>query len=132
MQALSYRIEPRFSETDALGHISHTFLPVWFEQARTPLFRLFNPELSLDTWNLILKNISVDYRAQIYMTAPVDIETWVSRIGNSSFVVVHEAHQNGQVVARGEVVMIYFDYRQQTKADIPAPIRKSLSAHLVE
>lgn len=130
MQTFSYRIEPRFSETDALGHINHTFLPVWFEQARTPLFKLFNPELSLDTWNLILKNINVDYRAQIYMTAPVDIETWVKHIGNSSFVVVHEAAQNGQVVAHGEVVMIYFDYQKQAKAEIPADIRESLTTYL--
>lgn len=132
MQTFNYEIDPRFGETDALGHINHAVLPVWFEQARTPLFRLFNPELALDTWNLILKKLEVDYKAQIYAMQPVDITTWLGSIGNSSFLVKHEARQNGQLVAAGEVVMIYFDYKLQSKATIPAEIRKILTPYLAQ
>ncbi len=39
-------ITPRFSDTDALGHINNTNVPVWFEGTRDPLFRLFTPDLS--------------------------------------------------------------------------------------
>ena len=38
-------ITPRFCDTDALGHISNTTLPVWFEGARDPIFRWFTPDL---------------------------------------------------------------------------------------
>ncbi len=132
MQTFNYQIDPRFGETDALGHINHAVVPVWFEQARMPLFKLFNPELSLASWNLILKKIEVDYLAQIFVNSPVNITTWVGRVGNSSFLVKHEAHQNGQCVARGEVLMVYFDYGKQSKADIPADIRKIIAPYVSE
>ena len=31
---LSLTVSPRFAETDALGHINNTVIPVWFEQGR--------------------------------------------------------------------------------------------------
>ncbi|MBC7185133.1 MAG: acyl-CoA thioesterase, partial [Marinobacter sp.] len=57
-------LEPRFSDTDALGHISNTTLPVWFEQARTPVFRIFHPTLEADTWPLIIARLEIDLMAQ--------------------------------------------------------------------
>ena len=44
---LATSISPRFLETDALGHINNTVLPMWFEAAREPVFRMFSPELDL-------------------------------------------------------------------------------------
>lgn len=38
-------IQPRFNETDALGHINNTVLTAWFEGARDPIFKLFTPDL---------------------------------------------------------------------------------------
>ena len=59
-------VTPGFSDTDALGHINNAKLPVWFENARTPIFKIFNPQLSLDAWPLILAKIEVNFLAQIY------------------------------------------------------------------
>jgi len=47
-------ITPRFSDTDALGHINNTMVPIWFEGARDPVFKLFMPELDPNNWQLIL------------------------------------------------------------------------------
>ena len=44
----------RFYETDALAHVSNTVLVGWFESGREPIFKLFNPELDLQNWPLIL------------------------------------------------------------------------------
>ena len=38
-------ITPRMGDTDAMRHITNTALPVWFEIARTELFKIFNPKL---------------------------------------------------------------------------------------
>lgn len=35
---LEMQIQPRFQETDALGHINNTVPAVWFESARDPCF----------------------------------------------------------------------------------------------
>ncbi|MCJ8299448.1 MAG: hypothetical protein MJK13_11020 [Pseudomonadales bacterium] len=47
-------ISPRFLETDALGHINNTVLPMWFEASRDPVFKIFSPELDVNNWKLIL------------------------------------------------------------------------------
>lgn len=121
-------IEPRFSETDALGHINNTALPAWFEFARKPVFELFNPALSFGEWNLILRRIDVEFLRQIYVADPVEICTYIGEIGNTSFTVRHEAWQNGELAASGNAVMIHFDYERQKKADIPPEIRAKLEA----
>ncbi|MBN8429735.1 MULTISPECIES: thioesterase family protein [Microbulbifer] len=126
----TYQVEPRFSETDALGHINNTVVPVWFEQGRTPIFQLFNPELNLRQWNLILKKMEVDFVAQIYLYSPVEIRTTLSAVGNTSMTIHQEIWQNEKLVAQGDCVMVHFDYQKQTKAPIPDEVREKLIPHL--
>lgn len=130
MKAFVKTIEPRFAETDALGHINHTVVPVWFEQARTPIFEMFNPGQDLKVWNLILKRIDVDYVGQIFLGSDVTIHTTLKSLGNSSLVIHHEARQNERVVAQGDVVLVYFNYEAQTKATIPDEIREKITPYL--
>jgi len=125
-------LEPRFSDTDALGHISNTTLPVWFEQARTPVFRLFHPTLEADTWPLIIARLEVDLLAQSYWHIPVRIKTGIGKIGNSSFHVVQEAWQGGKQIARGVAVLIHFDYETEKALPIPEDIKARLAEHVVE
>jgi acyl-CoA thioester hydrolase len=127
-----YTLQPRFSDTDGLGHISNTTLPAWLEEARTDIFRIFNPGLSLKTWNLILKKYEIDFVAQIWREYPVEIETGVETIGNSSFVVLQRVKQQGNVVATGRTVLVHFDYASGRPAPIPEDIKAQLTAHMVQ
>ncbi len=123
-------VEPRFSETDALGHINNTVLPVWFEQARTPIFKFFTPTLAVDEWSLILAKIEVSFLKQIYYGEVLEIKTYIEMIGTKSFVVYHEAWQHQQQVANGKAVMVYFDHASQKSQQIPETIKELLKAHL--
>tara|TARA_R110001592_G_scaffold57536_11_gene174730 strand:- start:16007 stop:16318 length:312 start_codon:yes stop_codon:yes gene_type:complete len=99
---------------------------MWFETGRTPVFEIFNPGQHLNTWNVILRKIDVDFVAQIYYGHPVEIRTRVGHVGSSSFVCEHEAWQRGSLVATGSAVMIYFDFEQQRKQEITAALRAEL------
>ncbi|MDX1457740.1 MAG: thioesterase family protein [Marinobacter sp.] len=123
------QIDPRFNDTDALGHISNTAYPVWFEQARTPVFELFHPSLDVKTWPIILARIEVDLKAQCYWGKPIDIETAVGKVGNSSCQVIQRAFQEGKEVAAGTAVLIYFDYRTEKPMPISDEIRARLAEH---
>ncbi len=127
-----FELQPRFSDTDALGHISNTTLPVWFEQARMPLFSIFHPTLDVKTWPLIIARVEIDFVAQSYWHLPVEVRTGVGKIGNSSFHAVQEAWQDGKQIARGTAVLIHFDYTSEKARSIPDDIRAELSRHLVE
>ncbi len=127
-----HEIEPRFNDTDALGHISNTAFPAWFEQARTPVFRLFHPGLGFGEWNMILARVEIDFKAQSYWSMPVNIRTYIGKIGSSSVHVIQEAWQGGTEVARGLAVLIYFDYTNEQAQPIPDEIRTRLEEHQAE
>jgi acyl-CoA thioester hydrolase len=124
-------VMPRFSETDALGHINNTVVPIWFEAARVDIFRLFIPDLNTREWKLIVANINVDFVAQIQLEEEVQIHTGIQKIGNSSFVVYHEAHQSGRIVAKGTAVLVHYDYDEQKSKPIPDDIRLKMQEHLI-
>ena len=124
-------LEPRFSDTDALGHISKTTRPVWFEQARTPVFRIFHPTLEAETWPLIIARLEIDLMAQSYWHIPVKIKTGIGKIGNSSFHVIQEAWQGDKQIARGVAVLIHFDYEIEKALPIPDDIKARLAEHAV-
>lgn len=125
-------VEPRFSDTDALGHINNTVLPVWFEHARTPIFKIITPSLAIDKWALILAKIDVSFLKQIFYGKEVEVKTFIESIGNSSFVVYHEAWQENFKVAEGTAVMVHFDHDTQKSKQLPESIKRELKKHLIE
>jgi acyl-CoA thioester hydrolase len=124
-------IAPRFCETDALGHINNTVVPMWFEQAREPIFKYFVPSLDPKRWNLIIARVEVDYLAELIYQEDVEIKTWLGKLGNSSMSVIQEVWQFGKCCARGKAAMIHYDYKQEKAITIPDEIRYQLEQHLV-
>lgn len=123
-------LAPRFSDTDALGHISNTAFSAWFEESRTELFKIFHPSLDVKTWPLILARTEIDFLAQTYWGRDILVKTYLEKIGNSSCHIIHEAWQDDTMVAKGVAVMIYFDYTVNKSVAIPDTIRAQLTEHL--
>ena len=124
-------IEPRYNETDAMGHIGNTTLPVWFEHARNPLFKLCHPSLTREDWSLIVAKVEINYRQQTYYDYPVTVKSWVKSIGDKSFIFYQELYQQGKLTATGETVLVWFDYASSTTKAIPDEVRVRLSEHFV-
>lgn len=124
-------VEPRFSETDALGHINNTVLPIWFEKAREPIFRFFTPDLDPKKWELIIARIEVDFKAEILLTGKVELRTWLERIGSSSMTVVQQAVQNDVVCAEGKAALIHYDWQARKPSPIQDDIRDKLAEHVI-
>ena len=129
---LSIKFDVRFYETDALQHVSNTALVGWFETARLPIFRFFTPSLDLQNWPLILANYNVDFLEQIFLSPEVEVKTWVSRIGNSSFEVYQELWQNEQRKAKGTTTLVRFDYKTKKATPISDEVRVMLNEHLID
>ena len=125
-------IEPAFYDTDALGHINNTRLPAWFELARNDLFRLFTPDLDPRKWRLMLARIEVVYYGELQYGSEIEIRTYISRLGNSSFTVSQEAWQTGEMTNLGRTVMLQFDHRTKKSIPIVGELREALEAHAQE
>ena len=126
------RISPRFFETDALGHINNTVVPVWFEKAREPVFRLFTPDLDVNNWKLIIARITVDFLGEIFYGEDIEVRTGLAKIGNSSMTLRQEVWQKDECRARGEATLIHYDYSMKKSVPIPDAIRTQLKLHAVD
>lgn len=123
-------VTPKFSDIDGLGHVNNTVMPEWFELARNPIYRMFNPNFDFKSWNLILARFEVDFTSQIFFHEDVEIQTWIQKIGNSSFEVYQEAGQGSKIGAKGKTVLIYYDFKLKKSIPISEPIREMLNGHL--
>jgi acyl-CoA thioester hydrolase len=125
---------PRFGDIDGLKHVNNTVLAVWFEKGRNPIFRMFTPnlDLSYEEWKLILVRTEFDFIGQMYYGKDVEIRTFISRIGNSSFTIGHEAWQDNELKARGSAVLVHYDFINQVPLPITEDIRKNLEEHLIK
>jgi acyl-CoA thioester hydrolase len=106
--------------------------PVWFEGARDPVFRMFMPDLSLEHWRLILAKIDISFHAEMFYGKPIEIRTYIGRIGGSSFDVYQELWQDGVNTCSGIAVMVHFDTVNKKSEPIPDDIRDQLSEHIYE
>ena len=122
----------RFCETDALAHVSNTVVVAWFETAREPIFRIFNPELDLQNWPLILASYKVDFLKQIYYGHDIEVRTFISRLGKSSFDTYQEIWQQGECCATGTTTMVQFDYQSNASVAINEQQKAELMQHLRE
>jgi acyl-CoA thioester hydrolase len=124
-------LTPRFNDTDGLGHINNATYATWFETARRPIFRVFNPGLDLKLWNLIIARIEIDFLAQCHYEYDVKVLTWLEKLGTSSMRIVQTVEQENKEVARGLCVMVHFDYSLEKSAPITAEQRTQLERYLI-
>jgi len=134
----SYIIQPRFGESDCLGHINNTVLAHWFEAARTPLLRFFSPELKIDkeSFNLILAHTEYDFMDELFFQYDVEIRTGISKIGTKSFTVYHEAWQESpgrplSLCAKGKAVVVHYNFIEKQSTPLPEDKKALLAEHLI-
>jgi len=126
-------VTPRFGDVDVFGHVNNTVPVLWFELARNPLFKMFDLQMKLsrETFPLIMAHTDYDYLDQIFFQYEIEIKSWVSRIGNKSFTMHHEAWQEGRLCVKGNAVIVYYDYKAEAATPIPEDKKKLLEEHLL-
>ena len=119
---------------DILGHINNTVPVVWFELARNPLIRIFDPDMGLrrETMPLIMAHTDYDYVDQLYFQYEVEIKSWITRIGTKSFTMYHEAWQQGRLCVKGNAVIVHYDFVAEKSMPIPEDKKKLLEEHFLK
>ncbi len=125
------RIHPRFCDTDALGHISNTVVPVWLLEGREPLLKLFVPDLDFHTASLVVVRTEIDFLGELRFGADVEVSVAVEKIGTSSLVVLQEIRQHNETRCRARTTLVNFDTQTRRSRPIPDTIRELLEEHRV-
>jgi len=127
----SYPVHIRFNDIDLVGHVNNAIYISYFEEARIAFFN----DLMTTKWDwtkegTILARHEIDYKVPILLDDEVQIETWVSHIGNKSMEVSYRIvkNDNGNWVecTVGKSIVVCFNYKENKTIAVPEKWRNAL------
>jgi len=129
---ISCPIQVRYGDLDPQGHVNNVRYLTYAEQARVSYL------VELGLWDgvsfldlgLIVADVHFTFLAPVIFRQSIRVGTRVTRIGHKSihFEYQIEDEDTRQVMARGESVMVAFDYRAGVSIPVPPAWREKISA----
>jgi acyl-CoA thioester hydrolase len=124
------RLEVRFRDIDAFGHVNNAVTSTYVEQARVRYLRDVLAVEPVGLMPLILAMIKIDYLSPILFNDTVDVGSRVDWIGTSSIAMSHGLWaDDGRELARASSVLVTYDYDQARPMPVPDDWRGTLAAH---
>ncbi|HUH97834.1 MAG TPA: thioesterase family protein [Anaerolineales bacterium] len=125
-------IEVRYGDLDPQGHLNNAKYLTYFEQARVQYFiqlGLFNEDQSFMEIGVILADAHVAFLAPIHYGDDLRVGVRTSRFGNKSMTVEQNIVRGAgaQELAKGEIVMVAFDYRNKQTIPVPRNWRERIT-----
>lgn len=125
-------VEVRYGDLDPQGHVNNAKHLTYFEQARIAYMielGLFTKDQSFMEIGVILADVHITYYEPVYFEQNIKVGVHVAKLGNKSMTWeqnIVDAH-TGKVLAKGEVVMVAYDYRAEKTIPIPQEWREKIS-----
>lgn len=122
----------RWGDQDALGHVNHAVAVSLMAEARMQWLGLDAPaEGHLDFREpKLVVSLTVEYRAPVEYGSPLTMVMRVTRIGRTSYTLVHEAIQDGETRFIGSVVLVPRDTESGRAREVKARERAYLTRFL--
>jgi acyl-CoA thioester hydrolase len=106
----TYLARVRWEDLDAFRHVNNVVFVEYFQEARVDLAIKSGIGRLAPHEGTVVGHQEVDYKRPVPLrTEPLAIDTWVTRIGNSSYTVAYEVHDGEAVCATGLSTQIAFD-----------------------
>ena len=125
-------IEVRYGDLDPQGHVNNAKHLTYFEQARVQYMielGLFSKDQSFMKIGVILADVHITYFEPIYFGQNIKVGVRASRFGTKSMTWdqnILEA-ETGKELAKGEVVIVTYDYKEGKTIPIPQEWREKIS-----
>ena len=116
-----------FRDVDVFGHVNNAVYLSFFEWARSQMwFDLTAAKGEPRDIGFIMARAEVDYLAPLHIE-PIDICARVGEMRNTSLDTLYEIRRgNGQVAARGKVVIVLYDWNEERKKPISEEFRRKV------
>ena len=130
----STRVEVRFVDIDAFGHVNNANYLSYIEQARVNYFDgIVNWPYDWSKEGIILAKAELDYIQPIKFKDEITIYTRCSRLGNKSLDLEYRIIkiQDGKeiLMADANTVLVAFDYINKKPIEVPADWRRALLSY---
>ena len=123
-------LEPRFRDTDAMGHINNAVYVTYLEVARQQYWRAFRPQENYRVVPFILAHVDVDFRSEALMHETLELCIRCSYVGTKSFgfdYAIREA-KSGRLVVSARTVQVFYDYGKKRSIPCPPEMRQHLES----
>lgn len=126
-------VEVRYGDLDPQGHVNNAKHLTYFEQARIQYLielGLFTRDKSFMEIGVILADVHIKYFEPIYFGQNIKVGVHATRFGNKSMTWEQNIVDagTGKELARGEVVIVTYDYKEERTISIPQEWRERIIA----
>jgi len=126
-------IEIRYGDLDPQGHVNNAKHLTYFEQARIAYMLelgLFTRDRSFMEIGVILADVHITYLAPIRFGEQIKVGVHISKLGNKSMTWEQNIvdAKTGKELAKGEVIMVTYDYKEEKTINIPHEWREKIKA----
>ncbi len=132
--AFQSRIEIRFNDIDAMGHVNNAAIVTYFEEGRKALFCDTLKGSTPGGFNFIVARLECDYILPVRLEDRLLLNMRVSAIGTKSFGLAYtliDATDENRVFARGSSVQVCYDYHRRQSIPVPEALKNTLSVYWV-
>jgi acyl-CoA thioester hydrolase len=124
-------IEVRYGDLDPQGHVNNAKHLTYFEQARISYLvelGLFTKDQSFMEIGVILADVHITYLAPIYFGEHIKVGVQPVKLGTKSMTWAQNIMdvKTGKELARGEVILVTYDYEAEKTINIPHEWREAI------
>ena len=124
-------IEVRYGDLDPQGHVNNAKHLTYFEQGRVAYMielGLFTKDQSFMEVGVILADVHITYHEPIYFGQQIKVGVHAAKLGNKSMTWEQNIRDvdTHQELAKGEVVMVTYDYHAEKTISIPHEWREKI------
>ena len=120
-----------WGDQDSFGHVNNTVYLKWCETARVVYLEQIAMWQMIEAEGVgpILAAIGCNYRRPVTFPDTVQIGARVSKIGNSSFHMVHHivSLKENLIVADSDSVLVFVEYKRNQSLPVPHNMREAIA-----
>ena len=126
-----YPVEVRYGDLDPQGHVNNAKHLTYFEQARIAYMvelGLFTKNQSFMEIGIILADVHITYLSPVYFGEQIKVGVHISKLGTKSMTWAQNIvdAKTGKELAKGEVIMVTYDYKEEKTINIPHEWREKI------
>ncbi|MGI9488527.1 MAG: acyl-CoA thioesterase [Geminicoccaceae bacterium] len=123
------RITIRSTDEDPLGHVNNCVYAEWIEVARVMLIRQYLV-VAPDGIDTALVSMNIDFLKETGFPGEVEVGARLEGIGNSSLRSAFGVFRDGQCLATGRCVNVFFDLKARCSVPPTEPMRGVMEGDL--
>ncbi|HKJ40109.1 MAG TPA: thioesterase family protein [Anaerolineales bacterium] len=126
-------IEVRYGDLDPQGHVNNAKHLTYLEQARVAYMielGLFTKDQPFMDIGVILADVHITYFEPVYFGQNIKVGVHAAKLGNKSMTWDQNIvdADTGKELAKGEVVLVTYDYREEKTMSIPQEWKEKIKS----